>query len=342
MSSTVMYIFGDGRCGHEFVKSVCRYMEKTERCAKCFVVVVDKSFEKKMEDIRHGHGHCAIEAIDMHKLKQSPEELESVMKKHKVDWLIIQPSGDTYSSHEQVKMTLEAYKKCGGHNVIMNSIAKCDECQDRPMKECHLSEEIVKRCCPNSYVILRVQMPLMELDFFAEGVQKERKWMLPTGNSNFSPVSTKRDLACCIGHIVKEQKMVQRFAGQTFTLTNREKINGQRLAQMTGSAFNEDVKFQNISLEDACKILDRYVGGGGGSHGDDDGRRDDSGQGRKSLRRGLLNHCEKDMLLAMFKMIQHNLYDFTTEDVKKISQMEPMSVEEYLRKREAHLRGNRG
>lgn len=307
-------------------------MEKTERCAKCFVVVVDKSFEKEMEDIRHGH--CAIEAIDMRKLKQSPEELEAVMKKHKVDWLVIQPSGDSYCSPEQVKMTMEAYKKCGGHNCIMNSIAKCDECEDHPMKECHQSEEIVKRCCPNSYVILRVQMPLMELDFFAEGVQKERKWMLPTGNSNFSPVSTKRDLACCIGHIVKEQKMSQRFAGQTFTLTNREKINGQRLAQMTGSAFNEDVKFQNISLEDACKILDRYVGGGG--RRDDD---DDRAQGGKSLRRRLLNHCEKDMLLAMFKMIQHNKYDFTTDDVKKISQKDPMTVEEYLRKREANLRG---
>jgi len=327
-----MFIFGDGRHGHELVKSVCRYMEKKHRCAKCFVAVVDRSFEKEMKDI--STKYCAIEAIEMRKLKQSPEELERAMKKHSVDWLVMQPSGDSFSNLEEVKTVLECYKKHGGQNVIMNSVAKCDKCEDHPLKDCHMAEQMVKQHFPKTHVILRVQLPLMDLDFFADAVREQRKWMLPTGQANFAPVSTKRDLACCMGHIVKEQRMEQKYAGQTFTLTNREKVNGERLAQMTGSAFNEDVGFQNISIEECRKILDRYLGGGG------EGGDEDQQQGRRQLRRRLLNRAERDMLLAVFKMICNGQYDFTTEDVKKITGMDPMGIEEYLRKREGHLRGS--
>lgn len=330
-----MFVFGDGRHGHELVKSICRYMEKEHRCAKCFVAVVDRSFEKEMKDITTKY--CAIEAIEMRKLKQSPEELERAMKKHNTDWLVVQPCGDSFSGQEEVKTVLECYKKYGGQNIILNSIAKCDECDDQPMKNCHMAEQMVKQYFPKTHVILRKQLALMDLDFFADAVKEQRKWMLPTGQANFAPVSNKRDLACCMGHIVKEQRMDQKYAGQTFTLTNSEKVNGERLAQMTGSAFNEEIGFQNISIDECRKILDRYVGGGERHKREDE---DDQQQGRRQLRRRLLNRAERDMLLSVFKMVANNKYDFTTEDVKKITGKDPMTIEDYLRKREGHLRGS--
>jgi len=266
-------------------------------------------------------------------LKENPEALNEIMKELQYDWLVMLPLGDTFSPH-CVPETIELWKRNRGKNVMLLSKAQCDQSQKEPMKMLCEAERSVRQQFPETNVIIRGQFLFNDLDFFVDDVQKNKTWRLPLGNGAFSPIRVK-ELAMCVGYITRCKNLNEKFQGKMFTITNMEQVNGQALADMSRSALNEDVKYENITLDEASQILKRHQHGGGSSIRAVINKLASS---KRDMRRRLLTNTEREMILACFELVQQNQYSFTTDHFQQITGMQPMSVEEYLRKHEDNFK----
>jgi hypothetical protein len=330
--NTMLFMFGDGRHGHKLAKVMCECNDE-KRVFQCIGIVIDKKFEKHMEDFKRCKT-CKIHAIDFEKQKQDPTELERIVTQHRYDWLVMLPAGDHFRP-AHVKCVSMMWKKHQGKNVMLLSMAKVEEAEKSPLKELMEAEKCVQECFPQKNVILRAQLALQDLDFFATELKQKRAWRLPIGNQGaFSPICLQDDMACAICHIAKEKNLEERFQNKIFTLTNTRAVTGNQLAEVTRTALGEDVKYEAIGMEEADEILkkfqkqssDRERGGGNKHH---------------EMNRHLLSDAERMGLLVVFGMIEQGKYNFVTDHAKMITGKEPMSIEDYLREHEENFKPGR-
>lgn len=333
---SMLFMFGDGRRGYKLAEVMCRTNDE-KGTFQCISIVVDKKFEKHMKDIK-GKG-CKIHAIDFEKQKQDPSEIEHIVTQHKYDWLVMVPAGDHFQP-AHVKCVSMIWKKHNGSNVMLLSMAKIEEANKSPLKELYQAEKYVQEMFPQKHVILRKQMLLQDLDFFADELKEKKAWRLPTGEGAFSPVCLRDDVACAICHICKQKNMDEHFQGKVFSLTNTRALNGNQLAEVTRTALKEEVKFESISMEQADEILKKFRNESS-NRGMIETIKDTVRGGKHEMHRHLMSDAERMGLLAGFEMIAEGKYNFVTDHVKMITGKDPMSIEDYLRKHEDNFKPGR-
>jgi len=309
---------------HNLACGMCHYNDQ-HKCFEQILVVVDKTFEKHMDDLKHSKT-CKIIPVDFRKHHQGQtQEMEKAMEEHKPQWMIMLPTGDTMT-REAIKCTLECYKKKGGKNVVMKSLMMAEQATEEPTKMLPELEKCMMECFPKTSCVLRCQMGLECLDYFVEEVKEKKTWRLPLGNGKFSPIAGM-DVACALGKICEQQQMDPKCAGKTFNLTNKDKIDGQRLAEMTSTALNMDTKYENMDMNEAQERLRKFI-------------RHDSMTMTHEMHRELTSKAEVCGLMFAFKMVQAGKYDTVTEDLKMIIGKDPMPIEEYLRKNQDRFKGS--
>lgn len=189
----LLIVFGDGRWGASFHRHLC---EKHSRDFDQIVGVVDAKYQQRAKTDSPAHleeGTCKIEYVDFDRLSGNNEDLNRLIQEYRINWLCLAPFGDTFHDPQRVRFVLENFKKNRGKNVLMISSAGC-ESEKVPINDLKHSENEVRVQFPTKNCILRTQILLEDLDYFAHDVKMEKTWKLPTGDGSFVPVSLQQDV----------------------------------------------------------------------------------------------------------------------------------------------------
>jgi len=331
MDASILAVFGDGRAAHHVLQSMGRTNDQHKQ-VKRIVALCDNRYRDALRDMEGET--LKLESIDFERMRQDPKELERVISENQVRWMILMPFGDTFQPG-QIQTALEAYKRQRGTNVLLISHLGCDS-ELSPVNQLRQAENMVRQQFPENNCILRCGATLQSLDFFAEEVKQRKAWRLPAGNGKFAPVCLRDDVATCALMIVKDAQMKPDYRNQTFTLTNNAAVDGNALAEMTNSAFREEVRFENISLDEARKNIERHRGRGG-----EQGRPATQAGERDRLNRHLVSSWEVGEVLNKYQLVAANQMAVVTDHVRRISGKEPMSIQDYLQRHEEHFRPSR-
>ena len=300
---------------------------------KCIVALCDNRYKDALRDIEGQT--LKLESIDFEKMRQDPKELERVISENQIRCMILMPFGDTFQPGH-IQTALEAFKRQRGTNVVMISQLGCDS-DLSPLNQLRQAELKLREQFPENNCVLRCGVTLQSLDFFADDLRERKTWRLPAGNGKFAPVCLRDDVAACALVVSKDAQLKPEYRGKIFTLTSNQPIDGNTLAEMTNSAFREEVRYENISLDEARKNIERHRGGGE----QDRPTQAMAGGQRDRLNRHLVSSWEVSAMLNKYQLVASNKAAGISDHVKVIAGKEPMSVQEYLQKHEEYFKPSR-
>lgn len=255
----VLIVFGDGRWGASLHRYLC---QKHSRDFDQIVGVVDSKYQERVKEYSANleEGTCKIEYVDFDHLSGNSEDLNRLIQEYRINWLCLAPFGETFHDPERVQFVLENFKKNRGKNVLMISSAGC-ESEKVPVNDLKHCENAVRVQFPTKNCILRTQILLEDLDYFARDVRKEKTWKLPTGDGSFVPVCLKEDVTFAAAVIMKSKDIEGRFSDNIFNLTGSALVNGITLAELTETAFDQrHFKFANITVDEARELIEHQRG----------------------------------------------------------------------------------
>lgn len=293
---------------------MAKFMTESKKFKK-LCVMVDKNYEGVKELEKMG---CHVEEIEFKKMDKSEcqEHFAKCVKKHDVKYLIMKPKSEFFLPH-MVPGFVKAWEMAGKReNIIMCTPSSWD-LGGQKLKDFEEAERCVKAMKTN--VIMRLPMCMENLEIFRHELIEKKRWLLPLGEGKTAFISGC-DVVKAIHHLTQEEKLPEEFRGELGTLTSRDIVNGHDLANVSSTAFNDDVKFDSCSDEELRKQIERY---------------------NKELksRACQIDRMEFEYMVEWFQLCKDNKLNYATEFFEKICKTQAMGLKEFFERNKDHFHG---
>ncbi|KAJ9268907.1 hypothetical protein DTO212C5_5108 [Paecilomyces variotii] len=240
------------------------------------LLLTDENFQKEIGTVtglamNTSHDHCKdLQELGATIVEHKPGKLKEIVKTlqdTKADTLCLVPS----AHKEKIQTTTElinAAKQAGIPNVLFISSAGCDlaEREKQPRLREFIDLETLFMASKgdpgtatgHSPVIIRAGFYAENLLLYAPQAQKEGKLPIPIGkNHKFAPVALG-DVALLAAHVLcgkGKHGFSDKHRGQLMIMTGPMLTAGDELAAAASKALGSDLKFEDISEEQAKKVL---------------------------------------------------------------------------------------
>lgn len=259
MSRNLVLTAGEGQTGHLIAELLLTNREFSDKIKSLTIITANpdhpfiKEFGDKVTVVKMTPGDTSTLV----------QELEAV---NADTIMLIPPAVD-----DKVKVTqelMEAAKLSGVQNAVLLSSAGCDmaERDTQPRLREFIDIEAMFMSAKgdpstelgHSPCIIRAGFYAENLLLYHKSTKDKAKLPLPVGETHqFAPVALG-DIALIAAHAVTEEGpkgLSDRFRGQLITLTGPMLTAGQELAVAASQALGSPVHYQNISENEAKKIL---------------------------------------------------------------------------------------
>ncbi|CAG8486994.1 1518_t:CDS:2 [Ambispora leptoticha] len=237
-------------------------------------------------------------------------KMEEVFKKAEIAVLIPPAKTDKL---QRSKNLIEACKTAGLKKVVLISMAAADvaDKQKQPhIAEFQQIEHEAKQAGFDHLTIIRVNFYTENLLLYKEQMHKG-KLPLPIHDGKFAPVAIK-DVAEGVGALLSDcEKFHKSNEECCITLTGDKALGGSEIASCISKCTGCKLEFDNISNEEAQKILANVKG---------------------------LDESEQHVLVEFYDLVKANNAAFVTDSFKNLVSHDPTSLEEFCKLHESELK----
>ncbi|CAG8553599.1 6412_t:CDS:2 [Ambispora gerdemannii] len=250
--------------------------------------------------------------VTLFKLDSSKKSGEMVNAFKNADIVVLIPPTKKDKIHRSKNM-IEACKEAGLKKIILISMAAADLTDEQ--KQPHLAEfkkiELeANQAGFDHLLIMRVNFYFENLLIYKKQIL-DGKLPLPIKDGKLAPISIK-DTAEAVGVLVSNPDKFKEYSGQLITLTGSKAINGQEIAEDISKCIKHELKFEDISNEDAQKILTDFKN---------------------------LDESEHHVLLEYYDLTKAHRAAFVTAHIfKNLVGHNPASLGEFCKIHEEHLK----
>lgn len=176
-------------------------------------------------------------------------------------------------------------------------------------KEC---EEMFLESGIHNKCIIRVLFPLQYFFFFSDIIQIKGVVPLAVGQGRFAPVHMK-DVGQASANVLGKN-ISHEHHSQIYTCTGPQLVTGEELVKQANKSLNGTLTYKDCSMQEMKGILDKLVE-------------------EKEMSR-----FEGDLLLYINYLIRENLLSIQTDDMKKLLEGEPASIEAFFEENKSAFR----
>jgi len=276
-----------GQTGHNAIQCLHEHSGTIEVCAGIHKTDQEK---QKAALAKFKVTTCELEAEDKSKLVDKFKDVQ--------DLYVIPPS-----SEEKVQCAcnyIDAAKDAGVRFVLLLSNFKADR-KDYFWGESFLKiEEHLKKSGIPSWTIIRANFYAQNLLLYKEQINAG-ELPLPTADGKFAPIDVN-DIGKAASSILVDSS---KHHNRVYTLTGPEAVDGFGIAATLSVIFGREIKYRNISKDDARKILQSQN----------------------------VPEIEIRSLLSYYELVQNNMAADVTDDFMQLTGRPPKSMRQFC---EAH------
>jgi len=289
----VFVVSADGLTGHSLALRLVS--EKFSVSAG----LVDKQHEEDLK--RRG-----VNVI--HYKPDDEQDFRKYVQKH--DLVCIIPPHRVENPFGCAEMMLRVCNELKTPNVILFSTIDPEHAEnEQVIRQFHQLEEKFKQCHNiKCRIVLRTGMYNERFLLYRDNIVNENVLPLATGQGKFAPISVH-----CISHFVTTlltKHKTEEHHGKCYSLTGSELVNGDEVARRASQALGMQLKFKDISREEARHLLEQHQ----------------------------LDETELELFLALFEMARNSKLELVSKDYEKIVGEKPMTVEQWFKERRDKFR----
>jgi uncharacterized protein YbjT (DUF2867 family) len=224
--------------------------------------------------------------------------------------VLIPPSRKDKAEH--AKNLINAASEAKVKNCIVISMAATDMADLKSHHLCEFQkiEHLVKQANFEHWLILRANFYAQNLLLYKEQIKKGIL-PIPIGDGKFAP-SDLVDVAEATTLLLSDPDKMKEYSGQLLTLTGPTAMSGQQMAQHMSKIVGKEIKFEDISNNEASKILSHIE---------------------------MLDESEKLLLLEFYDLVKQHRANFVTAHVfKALVGRNPSPLDDFIQRHKAELK----
>jgi len=289
----------DGFTGYEIAKHLATTPDLKNKIQSICAITEDESQSIDLKD----------KGVTIHKAKSTSDYVEIFEKADTV--VLIPPTKKDKAGH--AKDLIDAASKAKIKNCIVISMAATDIADQKShshLCEFQKIEHLVKQANFEHWLILRANFYVQNLLLYQEQIKKGTL-PIPIGDGKFAPADLL-DVAEATALLLSNPDKMKEYSGQLLTMTGPTAMTGQQMAQHISKVVGKEIKFEDISNEEALKILSNVK---------------------------MLDESEKMLLLEFYDLVKAHRTNFVTAHVfKTMTGRNPSSLDDFIQRHKADLK----